>query len=389
MSEKNRILRVTTVPISMNILLKGQLAFMNQHFEIIGATSYDDKHFNEVISREGIEVFQVEMKRTIAPFQDVKSLVKMYRLIKKLRPHIVHTHTPKAGLIGMLAAYFADVPIRLHTVAGMPLVETSGVKRKLLNVIEKLTYSCATKVYPNSNGLQKIILENDFCSSSKLKVIGHGSSNGINTEHFKPTFSIDDRLNFRKNQLISQHDIVFTFVGRLCVEKGIAELVEAFRNLVKQNPSRSLKLLLVGPLEKENGALPEHVITQINTTPEILAVGRHDDIRPYLEISDIFVFPSYREGFPNVVLQAGAMGLPCIVSNINGNNEIITENQNGLIVAVRDKEGLLSAMQNLLIDKEKRQALAQRSRETVLLRYKQEYVWDEILKEYQTQIELI
>ena len=389
MSEKKRILRVTTVPISMNILLKGQLAFMNNHFEIIGATSYDDKHFNEVISREGVAMYQIEMKRTIAPLHDLKSLVKMYNLIKKLRPNIVHTHTPKAGLIGMLAAYFAGVPIRLHTVAGMPLVETSGVKRKLLNFIEKLTYSCATKVYPNSFGLQKIILDNDFCSSSKLKVIGHGSSNGINTSHFKPTILIDEHLNFRKNQGIAQDDVVFTFVGRLCVEKGIGELVEAFRNLVKENPSRSLKLLLVGPLEKENGALSEHVITQINTTREILAVGRHDDIRPYLKISDIFVFPSYREGFPNVVLQAGAMGLPCIVSNINGNNEIITENHNGLIVAVRDKEGLFSAMQNLLIDKEKRQALAQRSRETVLSRYRQEYVWDEILKEYQTQIELI
>src|SRR5690606_441690 len=125
MVRKNKILRITTVPISMNILLKGQLQFMNSYFEVVGATSYDEKHFNEVVSREGIEMHQVGMKRTIAPVQDLKSLWQMFRLVKKLRPQIVHTHTPKAGLIGMVAAWLARVPIRLHTVAGLPLVETS------------------------------------------------------------------------------------------------------------------------------------------------------------------------------------------------------------------------------------------------------------------------
>ncbi len=383
-----KLLRITTVPISMNILLKGQLRFMSDYFEVIGATSYDEKHFNEVRDREGIEMHHVEMKRTISPIQDLKSLWQMYTLIKKLRPQIVHTHTPKAGLIGMLAAYFANVPVRMHTVAGMPLVETSGAKRMLLNFIEKLTYSCAHKVYPNSFGLEQIILDNSFCSQDKLKVIAHGSSNGINTNHFKPTFTNNEKQQFREKLGITSQDIVFCFVGRLCVEKGIGELVNAFSSIRTQNPTQAVKLLLVGPIEKENGVLAESVLHEIENTPEILAVGRHDDIRPYLEISDIFVFPSYREGFPNVVLQAGAMSLPCIVSNINGNNEIIQEGQNGLIVPVRDKDALSLAMEKLLLDDSIRSEIAQNARLKVVQNYNQEIVWNAILAEYNEQLAL-
>lgn len=385
---KPTLLRITTVPISMNILLKGQLKFMNNSFDVIGATSYDDKHFNEVSQREGIEMHRIEMKRTIAPLQDLKSLWQMYKLMKKIRPQIVHTHTPKAGLIGMIAAYAANVPIRMHTVAGMPLVETKGARRSLLNFIEKLTYSCAHKIYPNSLGLQQIILENNFCNPKKLQVIANGSSNGINTDHFQSSFSDQQKLDYRESINIAENDIVFTFIGRLCIEKGISELIEAFLQIVSQNPNKQVKLLLVGPLEKENGALPQQVIEQINSIPQILPVGRHDDIRPYLEISDIFVFPSYREGFPNVVLQAGAMGLPCIVSDINGCNEIIIPNHNGLIVPVRNNEKLFLSMQDLLENDSRRQSLAANSRRDVVSKYSQQIVWTGLLAEYERQLQI-
>ena len=388
MIRKTKILRITTVPISMNILLKGQLKFMSEHFEVNGATSYDDKHFNEVSQREGIEMHRVDMKRTIAPLADLKSLWQMYRLIKKIQPQIVHTHTPKAGLVGMIAAYAANAPVRLHTVAGLPLVEIKGAKRTLLNYIEKLTYSCAHKIYPNSKGLEQIILKNKFCDFSKLEVIANGSSNGINTHYFNPSLSKDEKNAFRKSLNIEETDKVFSFVGRLCVEKGISELIEAFRQILLKNPTKKVKLLLVGPLEKENGALSERIIEKINNTTEILAVGRHDDIRPYLEISDVFVFPSYREGFPNVVLQAGAMGLPCIVSNINGNNEIIIQDHNGIIVPVRNHDKLFLAMQDLLLDEEKRSLLAANSRNEVVSKYSQQIVWNAILAEYEKQIKL-
>ncbi len=381
---KPKLLRITTVPISMNILLKGQLKFMSRFFDVAGISGYDEKHFNEVVTREEVPMHAVEMKRTIAPLQDVMALWKLYKLLKKQKPDIVHTHTPKAGLLGMVAARLANVPVRLHTVAGMPLVETTGAKRQLLNLIEKLTYSCAHRVYPNSHGLAEIIRENNFCSPEKLKIIAGGSSNGINTAHFAPVMAQLEKANFRTQNGIDADALVFCFVGRLCIEKGIRELVEAFVKIQKMHLDTPIKLLLVGPFEKDNGALPADVVSEINTVPEILSVGRHDDIRPYLEISDVFVFPSYREGFPNVVLQAGAMDLPCIVSDINGCNEIIIEDFNGLIVPVKNAAALKNAMVKLLEDADLRKRLADSSRANIKSKYDQEMIWEALLAEYKT-----
>jgi hypothetical protein len=159
---------------------------MNNYYQVI-AISSDNNYLREIGVREGVEVFHVSLTRRISPIADFKALCKLYLFLKSVKPHIVHSHTPKAGTIGMLAARLANVPHRLHTVAGLPLLETTGNKRRLLNFVEKITYACATKVYPNSFGLKKIILKNGFCEAEKLKVIGDGSSNGINTAVFKLT----------------------------------------------------------------------------------------------------------------------------------------------------------------------------------------------------------
>lgn len=383
---KYRLVRITTVPISMNILLKDQLRFMNQYYEVKGVTGYDEKHFIEIGEREGIEMQVVEMSRTIAPWKDLKALWQLVMLFKKEKPQVVHTHTPKAGLLGMLAAQLTGVPVRLHTVAGMPLLETKGAKRLLLNFIEKVTYRCAHKVYPNSFGLQQIILNQRFCPQAKLKVLGNGSSNGINVDFFSPE-PFAEQAGFwedtRAKWGIDKRDFVFCFVGRLAKEKGITELVDAFERLQKDLAgSENVKLLLVGPLEKANGALDEKTQKKIKDNPSILNVGRHDDIRPFLFISDIFVFPSYREGFPGVVLQAGAMGLASIVSNINGCNEIILEGKNGLIIAPKNMKQLNEAMQKVLQDQVLLKRLASKAREMVLQKFRREIVWEALLQEY-------
>lgn len=387
---KPKLVRITTVPISMNILLKGQLAFMNRHFDVVGVTGKDEKHFKEAGEREGIRMVPITMQRAISPINDLVSLFKLYRFMRKEKPAIVHTHTPKAGLLGMAAAWLAGVPVRLHTVAGLPLVETSGFKLKLLSFIEKITYGMAHEVYPNSYGLEEIILKERFCAADKMKVIANGSSNGINTTHFSTDFIEGDkqeyREKFRADLGIMPGDVVFGFVGRLSSEKGIAELVHAFLKLQNQPGGEKAKLLLVGPMEKDTGILSDDVIKSIEETPGILAVGRHDDIRPYLFASDVFAFPSYREGFPNVVLQAGALGLPCIVSNINGSNEIIKHNVNGLIVPVKNTEQLFEAMELLLNDMSLRENLVSKARETVVTQFENHIVWEAILAEYKKHL---
>ncbi len=227
--EKTKIIRITTVPQSLQTLLKGQHRFMSeQGFEVVGVSSYG-KELQEVATNEEIRVQAIEMSRKITPFQDLKSLWQMYCFLKKEKPQIVHSHTPKAGTIGMLASKLAGVPHRLHTIAGLPLMEATGIKRIILNVVEKLTYACATKIYPNSKGLYDFILEEKFTSKDKLKIIANGSSNGIDTEHFNPNqISEQQNQDVKKSLNITEKDFIFIFVGRLVGDKGINELVSAF-----------------------------------------------------------------------------------------------------------------------------------------------------------------
>ena len=222
----------------------------------------------------------------------------------------------------MLASKLAGVPIRMHTVAGLPLMESSGMKRSVLNIVEKLTYYCATNVYPNSKGLKEFIIKEKLTSKNKLKILGNGSSNGIDTTHFSPNqVSGIEKRQLRKELNITKNDFVFVFVGRLVSDKGINELVEAFTEMSKTHTNS--KLLLVGPLETHLDPLLPNTLNEIKNNEAIIYAGFQTDVRPYFATSNALVFPSYREGFPNVVMQAGAMGLPSIVTDINGCNEII------------------------------------------------------------------
>lgn len=377
-----KLIRITTVPLSLDKLIEGQLNFMNQFYEVT-AISSNYEELKKIKEKEEVEIFPIEMTRQITPFQDLKSVYHLYNFFKKEQPLIVHTHTPKAGIVGMLAAKLAKVPIRLHTVAGLPLMEAKGVKRKILNFVEKLTYSCATKVYPNSQGLYDFILKEKFCVNSKLKVLGNGSSNGINTEYFNlKHFSEIEKSNLKQELGIHKNDFVFIFVGRLVKDKGINELVQAFSKLnVSSSGVQNTKLLLVGPFEEELDPLDTKTLNEINSNPNIISVGFQKDVRPYFAISNALAFPSYREGFPNVVMQAGAMELPSIVTNINGCNEIIEQNKNGLIIPVKNTNAIFVAMQTLL-DEKLFKELKSNSRDMITSRFEQNIVWQTILEEY-------
>ena len=379
-----KIVRITTVPVSLRILLKGQHRFMRQHFEIIGVSS-SGKALQEVAENEGIRVIALEMKRNISPINDLVSLWKLVGLIRKEKPQIVHTHTPKAGTLGMIASWICGVPVRLHTVAGLPLVEAKGFKRKILNLVEKITYFCATKVYPNSYGLKEIILQNNFAKAEKLKVIGNGSSNGIDTTHFSRISLNEESLTQLRNTWnIGLDDFVFIFIGRLVKDKGMNELVSAFVRVNQQFPQT--KLLLVGNEEPELDPLKSETIETIRNHRNIISTGFQSDVRPFLAISKVLVFPSYREGFPNVPMQAGAMGLPCIVTDINGCNEIIIPGQNGLIIPPKDEKAIEEAMIRMLKERELFTVLASKARESIVSRYDQLTLWKLIKEEYDEQL---
>jgi glycosyltransferase involved in cell wall biosynthesis len=375
-----KILRITTVPISLNILLKGQLRYMReQGFEVITASAAGPE-VKEITDREGVKHFPIAFTRTISPMKDLVALWQLVRLMQREKPDIVHSHTPKAGLLGMMAAKICSIPVRLHTVAGMPLMEATGITSKILRCTEKVTYASATKVYPNSFRLKEYMTSQFSQYTTKFSIIGEGSSNGINTDYFSKSSvassevaQVSDGLNLLENA------IVFIFVGRLVEDKGIHELVEAFLSLPEQ-----AVLLLVGAFEDEREPVSAAIKREILQHPRIKHAGFQKDIRPFLALSDIFVFPSYREGFPNVVLQAAAMELPCIVSDINGCNEIIKEGFNGRLIPTKQKEALREAMLELLLNEDKRIAMAKNARPTVLEKYDQNYVWGKILEEYRS-----
>lgn len=380
-----KLFRITTVPLSLQKLITGQLPYMrSKGFEPL-MISADGPEAKAVVAEQQCEHVLVPMTRKITPVQDLKALWQFYRLCKKHKPDIVHSHTPKAGIIGMLGGLLAGVPVRLHTVAGLPLMETTGVIRQILNAIEKLTYACATKVYPNSTVLKDFILQSGFCRPEKVKVIGNGSSNGINTAFFSMEALDQSQVQQLRQELeIQPDDFVFLFIGRLVKDKGVRELVSAFK--VLQTRHKHVKLLLVGPMEQELDPLPSETLQEIAQNPAILSVGFQNEVRLYLALSHALAFPSYREGFPNVPMQAGCFELPSIVTDINGCNEIIVEGENGLIIPPKNGQKLLEAMERLLIDKTLYLHLKANARRLIVERYDQQHFWELLYQEYQAHL---
>jgi glycosyltransferase involved in cell wall biosynthesis len=381
-----KIIRTSTIPLSLNVLLKGQLKFLSEFYDIVGVSS-EGQLLDEVKQREGIKTIEVNMERGISPLKDLTSLYKLYKILKREKPVIVHSITPKAGLLTMLSGKMAGVPIRIHTFTGLIFPTRKGMVQKLLISMDKLLCSAATHIYPEGEGVRKDLIDYKITSKS-LKVIGNGNVNGIDLEHFSPGQITEAQKDLLKKELnIEDAHFVFVFVGRLVGDKGINELVKAFSHInKKENSQRQSKLLLVGPLEQELDPLHPDTLREIENNPDIISVGFQKDVRPYFAISDALAFPSYREGFPNVVMQAGAMGLPSIVSDINGCNEIIIEDQNGAIVPVKNSEKLGEAMRKMKLDTDYYQKLKMNARSMIESRYEQSVIWNALLSEYKKLI---
>lgn len=388
-----KLFRVSTIPLSLNVLLKGQLKYLNQHFEVT-AISGDDHNLDEVKDREGVKTYAIEMQRQISPFNDLISLIKLYRYFRKEKPDIVHSITPKAGLLSMVAAKLAGVPNRLHTFTGLIFPNKKGLTQIVLILMDKLLCICATKIYPEGLGVKRD-LENFRITNKSLEIIGNGNVNGIDIDYFSNNDIEESTLVSLKNQLdITPKDFVLLFVGRLVKDKGINELISAFKMLKetlkdedfidKEFVKDNIKLLLVGPLEEDLDPLDIETIKEINENNDIMSVGFQSDVRHYFLISDLFVFPSFREGFPNVLLQAGAMGIPSLVTNINGSNEIIIDNYNGVIIQPKNSNELFLGMKQILTNFKLYLTLKSNSRNNIIEKYDKEKLWAEILKQYKS-----
>jgi glycosyltransferase involved in cell wall biosynthesis len=338
-----KLIRVTTVPLALKALLTGQMRYMKEHgFDVLMVSS-DGPELNDVIANEKCPHYIIPMTRAITPFKDLSSLWKLYRLFKREKPNIVHSHTPKAGLLSMLAAKMAGVPLRIHTVAGLRFMTTSGTKRKLLINMERLTCKFANHVWANSFSLQNYIQQNNLCAAAKLGVIGNGSTNGINLQRFNRSVLSNELMQEIKNKIkYDPQYFYFLFVGRLVKDKGIKELVEAFSKINKDHPAT--RLILVGSFENELDPVDPETFQIINEHPGIIQAGWDNRTEYYFSLANMLVFPSYREGFPNVVLQAGAMLCPVLCSRIEGNVDIVDDGINGIIFQPQNASELETKM---------------------------------------------
>ena len=373
-----KLIRITTVPISIEKLLENQPKYFSKFFDITIVSS-DKSELEKLGKKQGVKTFCLPLTRKITPFKDIIAIFKLYFFLKREKPKIVHSHTPKAGFVGMTASFFAGVPIRMHTVAGLPLMERKFIKKKVLIFIEKLTYLFATNVYSNSKKLMEFILSKKFCSKRKIKTLANGSSNGIDTKYFSNNISLISKNKLLDTLKILKNDFVFCYVGRVVKDKGINELVSAFNELNLKN--KNCKLIIVGKIENEINPVSKSTMGIIKKNKNILLTGFKNDVRPYLSIGNCFVFPSYREGFPNVLMQASAMDLPCIATNINGCNEIIQDNINGFLIPPKNIDALVKAMQKIM-DKKLIIKLSKNSRLMVKEKYDQKYFWKKLLIEY-------
>ena len=406
--QRKKLIRVTTADISLNSLLKGQLKFLNQYFEVVGVAK-DTGVLKEVSEREGIRVVDAPLERPISLVKDIKGLWFLYRLFRKEKPWCVHANTPKGSLLAMIAAWFACVPHRVYTVTGLRYQGAHGMLRTILKTMERLSCLFATNVIPEGQGVLQC-LKCDNITKKSLQVIHYGNINGKDTEFFSRDNTIQTAsLKLADKQILlrnlsekearslvrselgfSNNDFIFVFIGRLVNDKGLGELADALRKL--EDEKLEIKLLLIGEIDGEDDALAKDKLNYLKHSKNIKYIGVQSDIRPYLMASDVLVFPSYREGFPNVPLEAGALGLPAIVTNINGSNEIIEDGVNGKIIqAPLDNKGvrvnditieLYTMMKWFYYHPEEVKRMGENARPIICERYEQHNVWKALLEYY-------
>ncbi|MBQ6185626.1 MAG: glycosyltransferase family 4 protein [Bacteroidales bacterium] len=373
-----KLIRVTTVDLSLYTLLKGQLRFLSDKFDVV-ALAADTGVLKAVGEREGVRVIDVPMHREISLLSDFRSLFRLMKVFRKEKPDIVHANTPKGSLLSMIAAKLSGVPTRIYLVTGLRYQGFSGWRAMLLKTMERITCAFATKVIPEGKGVKDTLIR-DRITKKDLEIIHNGNINGIDPAFFSREACTETREEVRARLGLPDNVFTFIFIGRMVKDKGMNELADAIRDISLIHPE--LKVILVGAFESELDPLAPGNEDFFKSSPNVIYVGRQSDVRPYLMAADSLVFPSYREGFPNVVLQAGAMDLPMIVTDINGCNEVVEDGVNGVIIPPRNKEALKQAMLAFLDNPMMAEQMSKQSREMVVSRYNQEDFWNSLLAMY-------
>jgi glycosyltransferase involved in cell wall biosynthesis len=374
-----RLMQVGTSHLSVG-LMRGQLRFLREAgFEVSVVSSPGPKLF-AAAEEEGVQAYGIPMARQVSPLGDLLSLWRLWRLMKRLRPAITNVGTPKAGLLGGLAAYFGRVPCRVYTLRGLRCETSKGWKRSYLILAERIACLCAHCVICVSNSLCKEALALGIADQGKFVVLASGSSNGVDADRFAPS---PERLRhaaaLRQQLKIPQDSPVVGFVGRFTRDKGIGELIDAYLFLRHRHPG--LYLLLVGDFE-EGDPVPSQVRKVIQDDSQIIRTGGVQDPAPYYHVMDLLALPTYREGLPNTVLEAQAAAKPVVTTRATGAVDSIQDGITGFLVPVGDVEALTGALDQLIQHPEMARQIGRRGYERVQREFRQEVVWKALEQEF-------
>jgi glycosyltransferase involved in cell wall biosynthesis len=374
-----RVLHVLTVPDSL-VFLRGQVPFMHRAGFWLGIVTSPGGDLERFGHENGVPVWPVTIPRAIAPWADLVAFVRLVRLMHHIRPEIVHAHTPKAGFLGMLAAVTARVPRRIYHMRGLPLETATGWRRRLLLQTERLTCRIAHRVLCVSPSLRAVALRERIVTNRKVRVIGGGSGNGVDaTGRFDPSACGEIRESMRRQLAVPADAIVVSFVGRLARDKGIATLAEAWVQIRSRHPR--VFLLMLGSLDARD-SIDANVLSMLGADERVRRLAHLEDVSGLYAASDILVLPSHREGFPNVALEAAAMGLPVVTTDATGCVDAVIPGQTGAIFPMGDADALVVALMPYILDARRRRRHGAAGRQRVLAQFQREIIWNGILRTY-------
>jgi glycosyltransferase involved in cell wall biosynthesis len=375
-----RLIHLTTVPMSLRFLA-GQPRYMSEHGFEVRAISSPGVELERFAQSEGVQVHAVPMERRITPLLDLIALYRIWRILRSVRPSVVHAHTPKAGLLGMVAAWLARVPVRIYHLHGLEFLNRTGFPglfRLLLRVTDWTACALSDRVLCVSRSNREIAIADRICAEQKIRVLLDGSINGVDPERFFPP---DAASKHAARAALGLSDQVFVvgFVGRVVREKGIVELADAWR--VLRDEFRDLHLLLVGPLE-ERDPVPQEVLECLESDSRVIIRGLDWETPRMYAAMDALVLPTYREGFGVVALEAAAMGLPVVATRIPGCVDAVLDGVTGTLVPPRDASSLAAALRRYRADAELRCQHGRAGRARILERFRQEALWAATADEY-------
>lgn len=344
------IARISTVPFFVYSQLSTQLKDIHLSGASVSIITSPAKPYEKGISFDPVHsIIEVEIPREIAIVNDFKALVALYITFRKLDYNIIHSTTPKAGLLTCLAGFLARTPIRLHTFTGQTWVDKKGLPRKLYKLLDKLIIKLNHHSYADSQSQMQFLISEGICNQNDISVLGDGSLAGVNLDRFNPkTYPENTQMKLRSSLKVSDDSIVIIFVGRITKDKGILELLKAFEILLSKN--LNVSLLLVGPIDGDVVVGGVDLESYISSNENIISTGFTDSPEKYLSIADIFCLPSYREGFGTVIIESASMGLPCVASNIYGLSDAVQNGETGILVGVKNVDSLVNALTQLTED---------------------------------------